>query len=507
MLSVVFILDVDYEFGDLNMNRRDFFLGAAGAALTLTACDIQWLKEVQKTYPNILMLIVDDLNDWVGPLGGHPNTKTPNIDRLAAQGTVFANAHAPAPLCGPSRASIMTGLAPSTTGIYGHVKDNDIRFANDKAAQSTFISEYFKQHGYYTAAVGKVFHQAVASGSFDEFGGRYRGFGPHPDQRFKWHDKRTNTDWGAFPETDEQMPDYDSARWLEQQLLKKHDKPFFMAGGFLRPHVPWYVPQKWFDLHPIDGIELPAFMPNDLDDVPDIAKAVSEHPMMPTTEWAIENNEWKNMVQAYLASVSFVDSCVGIVLDALEKSEYANNTAVVLWGDHGYSIGEKSKFAKMSLWERSTRTPLIIKPPRNQNNSTNQQVTNKPVSLRDLYPTLIKMAGLPENPQNQGRDISSLLRDPNKSWEHAAVTTYGPNNHSVKTERYRYIQYEDGSEELYDHQQDSDEWNNLANDPALASTIQSLRKHLPKDPAKWSAVSYYDGNSYFKNLSEQSKSN
>lgn len=487
------------------MNRRNFVLGSVGAAVTLSACNLDWMTQLKKEYPNILMLIVDDLNDWVGPLGGHPNTKTPNIDRLAEQGTVFANAHAPAPLCGPSRASVMTGLSPSATGIYGHVSDNDIKLANDKAAQSTFISEYFRKHGYYTAAVGKVFHQKVADGSFDNFGGRVMRFGPYPEERMKWHDPRTNTDWGAFPDKDEQMPDYDSAKWLAQQLNTKHDKPFFMAGGFLRPHVPWYVPQKWFDMHPVEGLVLPPFLQNDLDDVPQIAKAVTEHPMMPTTEWAIENDEWKNMVQGYLASVSFVDSCIGIVLDALEKSEYANNTAVVLWGDHGYSIGEKSKFAKMTLWERATRTPLIIKPPKNQRSAQGKQVSNKPVSLLDLYPTLVNMAGLPANPQNQGNDISPLLKDPNSNWEHAAVTTYGPNNHAVKTERFRYIQYEDGSEELYDHTQDSDEWHNLAGDPAYAETIVKLRKHLPTNRAAWSQVSYYDGNDYFLDLTERAK--
>ena len=498
------------------MDRRHFLFGSVGAALTLSACDAKWLSNPQasglqtpgsqKQPLNILMLVVDDLNDWVGPLGGHPNTKTPNIDRLAAQGTVFANAHAPAPLCGPSRASVMTGLSPFTTGIYGHVKDDDIKLANDKAAQSIFISEYFRQHGYYTAAVGKVFHQAVASGSFDHFGGRVKGFGPHPDQRMKWHDPRTNTDWGPFPENDEQMPDYDSAHWLAEQLNAQHDKPFFMAGGFLRPHVPWYVPQKWFDMHPADSLALPPYLKNDLDDVPNIAKAISDHPMMPTTEWAIKNGEWRNMVQGYLASVSFVDACIGIVLDALDASAYANNTAVVLWGDHGYSIGEKSKFAKMTLWERATRTPLIIKPAKSQRSSDSPegiQITNKPVSLLDLYPTLVKMAGLPENKQNQGNDISGLLKDPNQKWEHAAVTTYGPNNHSVKTERYRYIQYEDGSEELYDHQQDGDEWNNLATDPAYEQIKQALRKHIPSKPAKWSLVSEYNGNPYFRNLSEQ----
>ncbi|WP_440877047.1 sulfatase [Thalassotalea sp. PLHSN55] len=481
------------------INRRNFILGGAGVLAASAAYKFDWLTELKKEYPNVLMLIVDDLNDWIGPLGGHPNTKTPNIDRLAAQGTVFTNAHAPAPLCGPSRASIMTGLAPSATGIYGHVRDNDIKSANDKAAQSIFLSEYFKQHGYHTAGVGKIFHQRVADGSFDVYGGRVKGFGPYPEKRFKWHDKRTNTDWGPFPEKDEQMPDYDSAQWLANQLKQQHDKPFFMVGGFLRPHVPWMVPKKWFDLHPVETLTLPPYLKNDLDDVPDIAKRVTELPMMPTTEWALENGEWRNMVQGYLASVSFVDACIGTVLDALEASDYANNTAVVLWGDHGYQIGEKSKFAKMALWETATRTPLIIKPPK----SSSAKVSDRPVSLLDLYPTLVKMCGLPANPANQGNDITPLITNPNAPWQHAALTTYGPNNHAVKTERYRYIRYEDGSEELYDHQNDQQEWQNLAGDVDYQEVIASLKAHLPQENEKWSAVSYYEGNAYFKQLSDK----
>ncbi|MBU2883515.1 sulfatase [Psychrosphaera sp. B3R10] len=444
------------------------------------------------------MLIVDDLNDWIGPLHGHPNTKTPNIDRLASQSTVFTNAHAPAPLCGPSRASIMTGLSPSTTGIYGHIDDDEIKSANDKAAQSVFMSDYFRQHGYHTGAVGKVFHKAIATDSFDEFGGRSKGFGPYPDQRMKWHDSRTNTDWGPFPERDEQMPDYDSAMWLKQQLNKSYDKPFFMVGGFLRPHVPWHVPKKWFDLHPVDTLTLPPYLENDLDDVPDIAKAVSELPQMPTTEWAIENGEWRNMVQGYLASVSFVDSCIGKVLDALDESPYRDDTVVVLWGDHGYQLGEKSKFAKMALWERATRTPLIIKPPR----SSKSQVSDQPVSLLDLYPTLVSMCGLPKNPLNQGQDISPLLHKPDLKWHTPAVTTYGPNNHAVKSQRYRYIVYADGSEELYDHQNDPDEWHNVALEPSFASVKLALRQHLPQVNAPWSPHSHYTGNDYFKDLSD-----
>ena len=221
------------------MNRRHFLMTGAAALAAAAFYKSNWYDELKKQYSNVLMIIVDDLNDWIGPLRGHPNTKTPHIDKLASQATVFTNAHAPAPLCGPSRASIMTGLSPATTGIYGHVKDDEIKLANDKAAESIFMSEYFRQHGYHTMAVGKVFHNGVAKGSFDEFGGRVPGFGPLPKTPMKWSHPKTNTDWGAFPERDEQMPDFDTAKWLENALARDYDKPFFIAGGFLPPHAPW----------------------------------------------------------------------------------------------------------------------------------------------------------------------------------------------------------------------------------------------------------------------------
>ncbi len=486
-------------YSGVAVNRRNILIGGAGALGASAIFKLGWLAEIWEKHPNVLMLIVDDLNDWVGPLGGHPNAITPNIDRLANQATVFANAHASAPLCGPSRASIMTGLAPSTTGIYGHVNDNDIKSANQRAAQSIFISDYFRRHGYYTAAVGKVFHQGVADGSFEDFGGRSENFGPYPDERIKWHDSRTNTDWGPFPDSDTQMPDYDSAQWLAERLLTEHDRPFFMAGGFLRPHVPWHVPGKWFDMHPVEELALPPYLEDDLDDVPGIAKRVTEVPMMPTTQWAIENSEWGNMVQAYLASISFVDYCIGIVLDALEHSGHSKNTAVVLWGDHGYQIGEKNRFAKMALWESATRTPLIIKPPK----STEKYVSNRPVSLLDLYPTLVEICGLPANADNEGNSLAPLLLDPDASWRHAAVTTFGPNNHAVKTERYRYIKYENGAEELYDHEQDENEWNNLADAPAHQVLKSQLAAFLPQENASWSPVSHYRGNDYFDALTNQ----
>ena len=263
------------------INRRKFmeraFFGATGS-LFLTSCT----QFVTPKKTNVLFIAVDDLNDWIGCMHGHPNTKTPNIDKLAARGTLFTNSHCQAPICGPSRASLMTGLYPSTTGIYGQIYDDDIRNANSATESSTFLPEYFRQNGYKTMGVGKLFHTHAPKGVFDISGGRAPGFGPKPEKRMKWEGKSgpdyqgTATDWGPFPERDEEMPDYQSAQWVRDRLNEEHEKPFFLAVGFLRPHVPWHVPQKWFDLHPEEQLELPPYLPSDYDDIPEIGRQVAD---------------------------------------------------------------------------------------------------------------------------------------------------------------------------------------------------------------------------------------
>ena len=451
--------------------------------------------------PNVLFLAVDDLNDWVGCMNGHPDTRTPNIDGLASRGTLFLNAHCQAPICGPSRASLMSGLYPSTTGIYGQINDEKLRSASPPMRDVPFLFEYFRDHGYKTMGVGKLFHQHAPDGVLEESGGRARGFGPSPEKRFKWDAKKTSTDWGAFPERDEQMPDFRSAQWASERLGQEHDRPFMLAAGFLRPHVPWYVPPKWFDLHPPETLDTPPYLTSDYDDISALAKKLMAVPMMPTAEWAIENNDWRNIVQAYLASVSFADHYVGQVLKALEASPYADNTIVVLWGDHGYHIGEKNRFAKHSLWEEATHTPLIVSAPGFRRG---QRVT-KAVGLIDLYPTLADLCGLPKNDRNEGHSLRPLLADPEADWAHAALTTYGYGNHSVRGERYRYIVYEDGSEELYDHQSDPNEWRNLAGQSSMAGVKKRLRAHLPKLEAKWSPAAPYDYNDYLTDAFERHK--
>ena len=452
-------------------------------------------SEKKMNPPNVLMISIDDLNDWVGVLGAHPDAQTPNIDRLAKEGILFTNAHCQAPICGPSRASLLSGLRPSTTGVYGQISDEDLR-AVPSFENIDFLPEYFKKNGYKTLGVGKIFHGHAPKGIFQHSGGRIKGFGPKPTKPFKWNQKGTSTDWGAFPQHDSLMNDYSYAQWTKKELQKKHDQPFFMAVGLIRPHVPWYAPKKWFDQYDVDKIALPQYDPDDFNDLPEIAKRIAYKGMMPTTDWAIESGEWRNIVHAYLACISFVDHQVGIVLDALQNSEYHDNTIVVLWSDHGYEIGEKGSFGKHTLWSESTKVPLIFKIP----DFKSPKSIGQPVELLDLYPTLLDFAKLPKNPLNEGKSLRSFIEG-NADDEAIAITTYGKNNHSMINQSYRYIRYEDGSEELYDLSVDPDEKNNIADRPDLNALKQSLMLQFPEKNVPWAVPSFNTVNEYFKQTS------
>jgi arylsulfatase A-like enzyme len=457
---------------------------------------------VAPEHPNVLFIAVDDLNTWLGCLSGYSNTKTPHMDKLASQGVLFSNAHCQAPLCGPSRASLMSGLRPSTTGIYGMIPDNEIRSENPATKDIIFLPEYFRNNGYYTMGIGKLFHIHAPDGVFDESGGRVSGFGPLPEERFVWDgfgtsDRerygRTSTDWGAFPEADSLMPDHQSVDWVIERLHKKYDKPFFLGLGFLRPHVPLYVPQKWFDMHPIDGISVAPYKSDDLDDVPPVALLINDLPMMPSTEWAIESGEWKNIIQAYLACVSFVDYEIGRVLEALENSDYAENTIIVLWSDHGYRLGEKGTFAKHALWEPATNAPLIFAAP----NLPKGKLIDTPAEMLSIYPTLLELCRLPAYDRNEGLSLVSTMQTDRRDEGSYALTTFGMDNHGIKSNGYRYIRYEDGGEELYDHSKDPNEWTNQANNPDFKDEKDAMKQYLPKVNASWDPLSSYPFQPYF----------
>jgi len=451
--------------------------------------------------PDVLFIAIDDLNDWVGVLGGHPQAHTPNIDALAARGMMFANAHTPGTSCNPARTAILTGLKPATTGIYNN--GADWRTVERLRGVPT-LPRYFRENGYRTLGAGKIFHAHTydASGFFgyndpegweafypsrhrqlpDEVGPPVRPANGNPSVAGTTDEPRgfVGFDWSPVVTDDAAMGDGQVVSWARRQLAVASAEPRFLAVGIYRPHLPWYVPQKYFDLHPLSEVVLPPTLENDLDDVPEIAHRVRNLDGVENHRWVLEQGRWKEGVQAYLASVSFADAMVGWLVDALDRSGRADNTIIVLWADHGFHLGEKERWRKWTLWQRTTHVPLIIVAP---GVTTPGSRTSQPVSLLDMYPTLTELAGFRTPPHLEGKSLVPLLRDPDTTWEHAAVTNNGFREHSVRGERYRYTRHADGTEELYDVASDPHEWNNLAGEPALADVKERLAHWLPETNA------------------------
>jgi arylsulfatase A-like enzyme len=453
----------------------------AGVLLLLAAARGAELR-VEK--PNVLFIAIDDLNDWIGKLEGHPQSVTPNIDRLADRGVLFANAHCAAPACNPSRAALMTGIAPHRSGVYLNSQPWK-RVLRDKVT----LPQHFMQHGYRAIGSGKIYHGSFPDPeSWNEYWPsqtKNRPGDPRPETRSVSGLNMGNFDWGPVDVDDAEMGDTLVVDWVIKQLQSQHDTPLFLACGIFRPHLPWYVPQKYFDQFPLDDVQLPVHLENDLDDVPaagvKMAKPSGDHAAV------VKNNQWHAAVRGYLASISYTDGQVGRLLDALEASPHARNTVVVLWTDHGWHLGEKQHWRKFALWEEATRTPLIfIAPPGTpglpQGTKPGTRV-DKPVSLLDIYPTLVDLCGLPAREGLSGHSLVPLMSDSNATWDRPALTTHGRLNHTLRSERYRYIRYADGSEELYDHQTDPMEYTNLAERDDSASIIQKLSRWLPAENA------------------------
>jgi choline-sulfatase len=430
--------------------------------------------------PNVLFIAIDDLNDWVGPLNGHPFVKTPQMDRLAERGTTFPNAHCQAPLCNPSRTSLMLGLRPTTTGIYGLAPwFRSVEEWRDRVT----LPQHFKAHGYRTFTAGKIYHGNPGNADqraleFDVWGPP-GGVGITPPTKLIPPTPMGDhplMDWGSFPHRDEDKQDYKVASWaVEQILAMPKDQPFFLAAGFFLPHVPCYATESWFNLYPDDDRLLPSIRDDDRVDTPHFSWYLHWHLPEPRLRWVRENDQWRNLVRSYLACTSFIDAQVGRLLDALEAAGLADNTVVVLWSDHGYHLGEKAITGKNTLWERSTRVPLIFAGP---GIARDTRVT-RPAELLDLYPTLVELCGLPARNDLEGISLVPQLTDPNAPRDRPAITSHNRGNHGIRSERWRYIRYADGSEELYDLHEDPNEWTNLAADPQHALTLTEHRQWLP----------------------------
>jgi arylsulfatase A-like enzyme len=427
--------------------------------------------QTNNTRYNVLFIAVDDMNDWIGPFGGYPGIKTPNIDKLARRGVVFRKAYCSAPACNPSRASLLTGVRPSTSGVYHNNQP-----WRPVMKDAVTIPQYFTANGYEVKGAGKIFHNAFNDAASWP---AYFDVPKSPEPPKAPVNGSAHFDWSPVNAQDEDMGDYKIVNQGLDFLGQKHEKPFFLAVGFTRPHLPWYVPQKYFDQYPLADIKLPKVTENDLADVPaagvKIAKPKGDH------QFIVENKQWEKAVQGYLASITFADGQIGRLLDALESSAYAKNTIVVFFGDHGWHLGEKEHWRKFALWEEASRVPLIVYVP---GLSQKNAISERTVNLMDIYPTLTELCRLPAKKGVEGNSIVPLLKNPSAAWDHPSVTTHGFGNHAVRSEKWRYIRYNDGSEELYDHESDPQEWTNLAKNEKYAAVKKQLAKALPAVNAK-----------------------
>lgn len=464
------------------MLTRRAMLGSMAAASTAAA----------SKPPNVLFVSVDDMNDWVGCLGGYPGVKTPNIDRLARRGVLFGNAHCASPLCNPSRTALWTGWESWRTGVY----DNE-QWWKPNVPNAETIPMFFRRHGYIAHGAGKTFHHVAGFNPPDQWDDyQLQEFDDPWYRRAEWYpwNKRVPApkghpfnglgnfqgefDWGVLDKPEAAYGDQRAVGYARSFLSKAHAKPFFLSIGLWHPHIPMFSPQRFYDLYPAEKVRMPEVPGNDLDDVPAAGQKFAafrreEH------ERIVKEGKWRDAVRSYLAAISFADAMVGSVVEALDRSAHGRDTIVVFWSDNGWHLGEKRHWHKSTLWERSTHVPLIVRGPGVRAAGTARK---QPVSLIDLYPTLIELCGLPKRGDLDGESLVPLLRDP-KAPRRPAVSTYLAGNHAVRTERWRYIRYADGTEELYDREADPNEWRNIAGEARHDGVKRELARSLPASSA------------------------
>ncbi len=465
--------------------------------------------------PNVLFIAVDDLNDWVGCLKGHPQALTPNIDRLAARGVLFTNAHCAAPACNPSRAAIFSGQMPDVTTVWS----NDSKRLNPTRLSAPLLPMAFANSGYRTLGTGKLLHSG-GSKAFGEYFQVEQRWSPltkksveytakelpskaTDDPRHIVHDARgrpillplnrmpsdraptkndgESFDWGPFDVPDSEFGDTQITDWAMAKLQHRGDQPFFLGVGYYRPHIPLWAPKRFFDRFQNDPAQLPDVIDDDLDDLSDVARQWAIEPITAGSHGTVlKHDQWQAAVEAYLACITYVDYEIGRLLDALDTASSADNTVIVLWSDHGWHLGEKQHWGKWTGWERSTRVPMIIVPPKNQSDrfAAAGSRCDQPVGLIDLYPTLTQLCGVTPPEGLDGQSLVPLLHDPAQRSERAVVTMFDPGNVSLRSNHWRLIRYADGSEELYDHHNDPHEWHNLADDKQHAGRKESLNRIL-----------------------------
>ena len=427
--------------------------------------------------PHVLFMMVDDLNDWIEAIGGHPQSVTPNLNEFAARGVLFTNAHCSAPVCHASRTAILTGVAPHNSGIY----ENEYLLRESPVlATHRTIPEQFTANGYTSVGAGKLFHRAHPEAWSDYYPSLtdQRPDDPRPDGRLSGITGRGRQfDWGALDVDDSEMSDHKVATWVcDRPRSEAGTSPAFIGCGIYRPHLPFHVPAKWFSNWTTDTVRKPVLRENDLADVPlesYTPDTIDDHVAI------LAAGQWNRAIHSYLASIRFADAQVGRVLNALDNSDIARNTIVVLSSDHGWHLGTKDTWRKRSLWEESTRTPMLIIAPGTTTPGTRCEEF---VSLLDLYPTLVELTGISEPARLDGTSLVPQLEDPKTPRTKPVLTTRFQHEHSVRIDRWRLSRYSDGSLELYDHSVDPYEWTNLADDPGYSDVIEDLETHFPTDP-------------------------
>ena len=462
----------------------------------LFGCNSQDETKLLK-HPNVLFISLDDMNDWVGPLAGNNQSITPSLDQFAQAGVNFTQNYTPSPGCNPSRSATLTGLHTYTSGMYSNYQD----WRNVPELQTVqTIGQHFRSNGYYTAGAGKIFHydQVDTLGWDDYYPSILK---PMPDDDFP-ETRPANMpafkymynmfDWGPLDISDEETADFKSVSYITSQLEKNHDKPFFLAAGIYRPHLPWYVPQKYFDRFPLETIRKPKVFEDDISDLGPVAKEIiarggDYH------KHVVEAGQWEKAVQGYLASISYADEMVGRLLQALEDSPYADNTIVVIWSDHGWQLGEKMHWRKFALWENVIRTVMMIKVPEGlekmPDGSAKGVATTNLTSLLDIYPTLADLCNLTERNDFDGISLRTMLSNPLDKVSRAVVTSYDYGSYSVRFENWHYIEYIDDSEELYNLDEDPEEWHNLASGEGFTEIKQQLAANIPTNPIDLPEVS------------------
>ncbi|MEM9160895.1 MAG: sulfatase [Verrucomicrobiota bacterium] len=444
-----------------------FFLTLAASSFALAA----------GKQPDIVFIIVDDLNDYLSCYEGHPNAKSPHIDSLAAKGMRFTQAYCNSPQCRPSRTSLNHGVYPFKTGIYFNAKSQ-----TEAKIDTPTIQQFFKENGYRVASGGKVRHGGPGNIG-DSLLKRPKDPKP-PASEDKFHALNPPSDGYPLKVEDDEMGDYKVATWAIEEWQNPSDKPLFMSVGFYRPHRPLQVPESYFADFPIESIKRPAEpAEDDWNDMPRFAKMLARshahkdmHAGLSDHEHIMAHQQWEATLQAYLASIAFVDQQIGRFLDALQNNPRNRETYIMLVSDHGWHLGEKKHWCKGAIWEQTTRIPFIVSAP---GISPGSQCA-EPASLVDVYPSLVDFAGLQIPSYLDGQSVLPQLRDPSIK-RSPAISSYGESNTAIRSKRWRYIRYEDGSEELYDHSKDPNEWSNLATNPEFDEVKQRLAAAIPDD--------------------------